>query len=189
MERIVVSNAWRVSQCNSTFNMKFASEVDMNKAFKAMENAIMGIDKEYYKDYLKEIWLQDLGDCCKGDKFDIMSALSCEAFSDYIPEMCKAVANAFPEIEFEGYAYYDDLQCYYVVDYNFSYKNGVLSFTRDFRDDECGYFCPECGCFVAYYGNDFDEETVVCDDCDETIKIADLVVRKPALSKFEYKIK
>ena len=189
MERINVSKEWRLAQCNSTFEMKFASEIDMRKAFKAMESAIMGIDKEYYEDYLKEIWLQDLSDCCECNKFEIVSALSYDAFADYIPEMCKAVAKAFPEIEFEGWACYDDLKCYLVDNLDFSYKDGVLHVTEEFKEDEGGYFCPKCGYFFSYCDDVLDDETIICGDCGEIIEDSDLEIGRPQISEFEYKIR
>ena len=171
MERINVSEAWRMHQCDTTFELRFAENVDMNKAFEAMKAAVEEIN---YENGYADIWLQDLGDCCDKDHFEILSKLWTEEFEMYIPAMCKAVAAAFPNVSFNGYACYDSLKCYCVDDYEFSFNGSCLHIEETFADDECGYFCPDCGYQVAFYNEEFDSDEIECDDCKETIKVADL---------------
>ena len=87
--------------------MEFSSEVDMHKAYEAMEAAVMSIVDEngYY-----DLWLQDLGDGCGNNRFVIeYSTLYSDEFTNYVPAMCKAVAEAFPSVSFEVSALYNDL--------------------------------------------------------------------------------
>lgn len=109
MERINVSEGFRFTHTNSHFEMKFAEKVDMRKAYEAMEAAVMAtVDKSGYY----ALWLQDLADCCESERFEIESTLRSWEFGEYVPAMCKAVAEAFPTVSFEAYANRDDLQCY-----------------------------------------------------------------------------
>ena len=126
MERINVSEAFRVCQSNCNFKMEFSTEIDMHKAYEAMRTAVMSIvDEDGYYD----LWLQDLADGCGNNRFVIeYSTLRSYEFNEYIPAMCKAVAEAIPDVNFEVYAYYDDLQCYWVDEFEASCSdqlNGV----------------------------------------------------------------
>ena len=139
MERINVSKAFRVCKTNCGFKMSFNSAVDMRKAYEAMESAVMSIVDEngYYA-----LWLQDLGDCCTADNFDFNSTLGWEEFMTYVPVMLKAVAETLPSAEFEASAWYDDLRCYCVDEFEASFKDHLLTITETFADDDHGYFCP-----------------------------------------------
>ncbi len=132
MERINVSEYFRFSESNCHFNMEFSSRVDMRKAYEAMEAAVMAIANEegYYK-----LWLQDLGDCCDADKFEIMSTLMIAEFADYVPAMCKAVAEAIPMVDFTANAWYNDLRCYCVDGFEISFKGRHLTMTETFEDE------------------------------------------------------
>lgn len=114
MERINVSEGFRFTHTNSHFEMKFSDKVDMRKAYEAMEAAVMAVVNEdgYYA-----LWLQDLADCCEAKSFSVESTLECMEFVEYIPAMCKAVAEAFPTVNFEAYAEYDDQRCYWMDDF------------------------------------------------------------------------
>ena len=189
MKRIEVSESWRMMQCNSTFKMQFDSKVDMEKAYAAMEAAVRAIDTDsYYKDYY-DLWLQDLKDCCEKDEFEIDSALNCMAFNEFIPAMCKAVAEALPLVHFSGNAYYNDLKCFWVDEFEFSYKDKRLSMKETFMDDDCGYFCPDCGCFVLFPDAVIDCDEIACDDCDEVHKITELKYVPPEVTETEYIVK
>ena len=185
-ERIVVSEAFRVCQTNCSFKMEFRSKVDMRKAYEAMETAVMAIADQhgYY-----QLWLQDLCDCCDAERFDINSTLYSFEFNEYVPAMCKAVAEALPTVGFEAYAYYDDLKCYWVDEFEVVYKDNLLSITESFADDDCGYFCPECGCQVGTVGMILESDEIICDDCEERIRVSDLKYVPPAVTKSEYPIK
>ena len=186
MERIIVSEAFRVGKTNSRFDLKFNEDVDLNKAYEAMEAAINEIAKgEFYKD----LWLQDLRDCCDKDAFSIYSTLECEGFANYIPAMCEAVAKAMPEVEFEGTACYDELKGYYIHDIEFSYYDGILTIEETVADEECGYFCPECGAFVAFYNEELTDDEIECEDCEETIRVSDLKKVEAYTSRREIRIK
>ena len=118
-------------QTNCGFKMKYNSTVDMRKVYEAMEAGVMStVDKEGYY----ELWLQDLADCCEDTSFKIDSTLYSEEFVHYVPAMCKAVAEAFPSVEFEASAWYDDLRCYWVDDFEVSYKGHLLSITETLGD-------------------------------------------------------
>ena len=186
MERINVSDEFRFAQTNCSFKMEFHSKVDMRKAYEAMEAAVMAVADQhgYY-----QLWLQDLSDCCDTERFDINSTLLSDEFNKYAPAMCKAVAEAFPEVDFEAYAYYDDLRCYWVDEFEVAYKNHQLTITETFMDDDNGYFCPECGYSVGTVGMIFDEDEITCDDCDEVTKVSDLKYVPPTVTKSEYFIK
>lgn len=183
MKRINVSEGFRIEQTNCHFKMEFSAKVDMRKAHEAMEAAVMAIAETdgYYP-----LWIQDLGDCCDNDCFDIDSTLECDEFNRYVPAMCKTVAEAFPATPFEAYAYYDDLRCYWVDEFEVSFKDHHLSITETFADDDCGYFCPECGSWVCSSGMVFEGDEIVCDNCDETIKISALKYVPPTVTVTEY---
>ena len=183
MERINVSEYFRFAETNCGFNMEFSSKVDMRKAYEAMEAAVMAIANEegYY-----ELWLQDLRDCCDADSFDFDSTLMCAEFADYIPAMCKAVAEAIPTVDFKADAWYNDLQCYCVDGFEISFKDRHLIMTETYEDDDCGYFCPECGSWVATVNAPLDEyEDWGCADCEEIIKISDLKFVPPTVTVTE----
>jgi hypothetical protein len=186
MERINVSEGFRVMKTNCHFKMEFSAKIDMRKAYEAMEAAVMAIaDTDGYY----PLWLQDLGDCCENDCFDIDSTLGCEEFYSYVPAMYKAVAEAFPSSEFEAYAWYDDLKCYCVDEFEGIFKGNRLVITETFADDDHGYFCPECGYQVATCGDiedRFESDEITCDDCDEVIKVSDLRYVPPTVTVTEY---
>lgn len=69
------------------------------------------------------------------------------------------------------------------------FKNNLLSITESFEDDDCGYFCPECGYQVGTPHEEFEDEEITCFDCDETIKVSDLVFVPATVTKTEYFIK
>ena len=185
MERINVSEGFRFMQANCNFKMEFNAKVDMRKAYEAMEAAVMAIaDTDGYY----PLWLQDLGDCCGNNCFDIESTLYSDEFNRYVPAMCKAVAEAFPGTAFEAYAYYYDLRCYWVDEFEATFKGNLLTITESFADDDCGYFCPDCGFWVGSCGMIFEGDEIVCDDCDETIKVSDLVYVPATVTKSEYAI-
>ena len=185
MERINVSEGFRFHQTNCNFKMEFNTKVDMRKAYEAMEAAVLSLNGDgYYK-----LWLQDLADCCDDNSFEIYSKLVSYEFNEYVPAMCKAVAEAMPTVDFEAYAYYDDLRCYWVDEFEVSFKDNLLTITERFEDDDCGYFCPECGYQVGTPHEEFEDEEITCDDCEETIKVSDLKYVPPVVTKSEYVIK
>ena len=186
MERIIVSEAFRCAKTNSRFDLKFNADVDLNKVYEVMEAAINEIAKgEGYKG----LWLQDLRDCCDKDGFSINSTLESDEFADYIPAMAESVAKAMPGVEFEGSAYYDELKGYYIDEFVFSYYDGMLTIEETVADDECGYFCPECGAFVAYYDEELIDDEIECEDCEETIRVCDLKKVEAYTSRKEIRIK
>ncbi len=117
MERIKVSEAFRYAQTNNRFEMRFGKTADMRAVYEAMEAAVESVKDEdgYYP-----LWLQDLGDCCEGDSFEMESSLLSGEFERYIPAVCLAVAKAFPSVPFSGAAKYDDLKCFYIQKYEFT---------------------------------------------------------------------
>jgi len=183
MERINVSEGFRVMKTNCHFKMEFSAKVDMRKAYEAMEAAVMAIaDTDGYY----PLWLQDLGDCRDNDCFDIDSTLYSDEFNRYVPAMYKAVAEEFPSSDFEAYAWYDDLKCYWVDEFEASFKDHHLTITETFADDDCGYFCPDCGCPIGSCDRVFDDDEIVCYDCDETIKVSSLKYVPPTVTVTEH---
>ncbi len=185
MERIIISEGFRVMKTNCHFKMEFSTKVDMRKAYESMEAAVKAIaDTDGYY----PLWLQDLSDCCDNDCFDIESTLYSEEFYRYVPAMYQAVAEVFPTTEFEAYARYDDQKCYWIDEFEASFKGNHLTITETFADDDCGYFCPECGSWIYPCGMVFKGDEIICDDCDETIKVSDLVYVPATVTKSEYTI-
>ena len=184
MERINVGEAFRVCKSNCNFKMEFNAKVDMRRAYEAMAAVVNEISDG--ADYSK-LWLQDLADGCSDDSFSIeYSTLSSTEFNEYIPAMCKAVTEAIPDASFEAYAYYDDLRCYWVDEFEVTYKDHQLTIIESSQDDDCGYFCPECGCSVGTDGMIFDGDEIICDDCEEHIMVSDLKYVPPTVIKSEF---
>ena len=61
-----------------------------------------------------------------------------------------------------------------MYDFDFSYNGKQLYIKSTFMDDEHGYFCPDCGCFIAGADEEFDSDEIECEDCEETFDVADL---------------
>lgn len=182
MERIIVSEGFRVEQTNTHFEMKFEESTDTNKALEAIKEVVYEI-KEANRYCYADLWIQDLGDSRMDNGFKIDSTLRCDEFSDYIPAMLKAVAKALPSASFKGIAYYDDLRCLYIDEYEFSYSNRKLNIKETFMDDNCGYFCPHCGCLVVFPDEEINSDEYECDDCEETFKVSDLKFVPPTVSE------
>lgn len=185
MKRIEVSEAFRVCKTNVRFEMTFDAKIDMHEVYKVMENTVLAIADEngYY-----QLWLQDLYDCCEDNKFDIGSTLVSNEYTLYVPAMLKAIAEAFPSVNFEAIAVYDDQRCFCVDEFTATYCNHHLSITERFDDDESGYFCPECGLWLAPSWTQFDADEVVCDDCEEIFVVSNLKYVPPFVEVHEYEI-
>jgi len=188
MERINVSESWRIHNCNTQFEMEFSSKVDMEMAYNAMEQAVFSLNKDYLRDY-RGLWLQDLHDCCDKSSFNILSALDSDAYEDYIPAMANAVAKAMPNCNFKVYALYDDQQCFWLDSFDFVYENGILIGEESQTDAEIGYVCPQCGCAMFDLDDTPSGDTMICDGCEEEIKVCDLKKVDPKIKEFFIKIK
>ena len=186
MERIVVSEWFRTSKTNCDFEVNFSAKIDLLKAYEEMAAAVKALD---FEDPYTALWLQDLGDSCEAGKIDYQSTLESETFVHYVPAMIKAIAKAFPEVSFEAHANYDDQRCYYVDDFKASYSNHHLIITEQFDSDDYGYFCPECGSWIAPSLDYFDDETVVCDGCEESFDVSNLKFVPPFVEVHEYEIR
>ncbi len=180
MNRITVSEGFRFEQTNAMFNMVFMENANTIKAFEAIKNAISDIN---YENGFAALWIQDLSDGRTENSFEIESILECDEFTQYIPAMLKAVAEVLPATSFKGSARYDSVKCFCVDEYEFSYSARKLHIKETFMDDDCGYFCPDCGYQVALPFEEFDSDEVECDDCEETIKLADLEYVPPMVNK------
>ena len=180
MERIKVSDNWRFLHTDSTFEMKFSAEADKSKALDAIRTAIKAID---YENGYSDLWLQDLEDCTLMNGFEIESTLWSDEFNRYIPAMCKAVAAALPGVPFSGSACHDSLKCNYIDSFEFSYDGAILHIKETFEDDDCGYFCPECGEWVANVYHEFESDEVECFDCEETVRVSDLKFVPPTVTE------
>lgn len=180
MNRIIVSEGFRFEQTNAMFNMAFMRNTDTKKAFEAIQNAISGIN---YENGFAALWIQDLSDGRTENSFEIESTLECAEFIQYIPAMLKAVAEALPAASFKGSARYDSVKCFCVDEYEFSYNARKLHIKETFMDDDCGYFCPDCGSWVAFPFEEFDSDEIECDECEETIKVSDLKYVPPMVNE------
>ena len=165
---------------NTEFKMSFKEKADTAKALEAFRQVISNID---YTDGNGALWIQSLSDNRTDKGFEIESDLWCDEFSQYIPAMIKAVAEVLPTSSFEGSANYNSLQCFCVDEYEFSLSNRKLHIKETFMDDNCGYFCPDCGCFVAYLDQTFDTEEIECEDCEKPYKVTDLKYVPPTLNE------
>ncbi len=186
MERIIVSEHFRMNKTNCDFEVNFSAKIDLLKAYEEMVAAVKALDRE---DPYTALWLQDLADSCQAGKIDYQSTLESDTFFHYIPAMIKAIANAFPEVSFEAHANYDDQRCLYVDDFKASFSNHHLTITEQFDDDNHGYFCPECGSWIAPSWAEFDEESIVCDGCEESIDVSNLKFVPPLVEVHEYEIR
>ena len=186
MERIIVSEYFRMNKTNCDFEVNFNAKIDLRKAYEEMVAAVKALDRE---DPYTALWLQDLADSCQAGKIDYQSTLESDTFFHYIPAMIKAIANAFPEVSFEAHANYDDQRCLYVDDFKASFSNHHLTITEQFDDDTHGYFCPECGSWIAPSWAEFDEESIVCDGCEESIDVSNLKFVPPLVEVHEYEIR
>lgn len=180
MNRITVSEGFRFEQTNAVFNMVFIENADTSKAFEAIRDAVSEIN---YENGFAALWIQDLCDGRTANSFGIESTLRCDEFIQYIPAMLKAVAEALPTASFKGSARYDSVKCFWVDEFEFSYSARKLHIKETFTDDNCGYFCPDCGYQVALPFEEFDSDEVECDDCEETIKVADLEYVPPMVNE------
>ena len=186
MERINVSAEWRAHKTDSFFEMKFADKENKSKALDAIRTAIKGIN---YENGYSDLWLQDLEDCTLENGFEIRSTLWSDEFNQYIPAMCKAVAVALSGSSFSGSACHDSLKCYYIDNFEYSFDGATLHIKERFEDDECGYFCPDCGSWIRPADCSFeDDEEIECDDCEEVFKVSDLNYIPAVVTHYEIKI-
>ena len=186
MERIIVSDQFRLDKTNCSFEVEFSEKIDMREVYKVMEAAVKALN---YEDPYTALWLQDLSDSCEAGKIDYESTLASEAFAFYVPAMVEALAKAFSEVSFEAHADYDDQRCFYVDDFKASFGNHHLTITEQFNSDDYGYFCPECGSWIAPSWETFDGETVSCDGCDESFDVSSLKFVPPFEEVHEYEIR
>ena len=180
MSKIEASEWFRMTHTDSTFKIEFDQVIDKNAAFIAIKNAVESIN---FENGYRDLWLQDLEECALENGFDIESTLWCDEFSRYIPAMCKAVAEVFPSVTFHGNACHDSVKCYCIYEFEYSYDGKDLHIKETIYDDEVGYFCPECGFRVAFADEILEEDEIVCEDCEETVKVADLEFVPPYVTE------
>ena len=175
MERINVSEFFRMCKTNTHFEMRFAEKTDTNKVLEIMKEVIISFNYDIpYLEAYAPLFIQDLGDCRTENSFVTDSTLRSGEYEEYIPRMLKAIAKALPSVSFEGHANFDDTSCYCILDFDFSYNGKQLYIKSTSMDDENGYFCPECGYMVAEADHVFASDEIECEDCEEIIKVADL---------------
>ena len=171
MGRIDVSAEWRMSKCDSTLTLEFANDVDKHivmQAIKSVTKTTEDASSRY------DLWIQDLEDCTLTNGFDIVSSIPYYEIDDYIPKMCKAIAEALPDTPFEGNFHYSDQQCFYVHDYEFSYDGKDLHLKSWVANNECGHFCPECEDLLIYADSIYEKDTITCETCEKEYKVTDL---------------
>ena len=81
MERIVVSEWFRISKTNCDFEVNFNAKIDLLKAYEEMAAAVKALD---FEDPYTALWLQDLNDSCEAGKIDYQSTLESETFVHFI---------------------------------------------------------------------------------------------------------
>lgn len=182
MKSNTYSKEINVFNYGTEIRMEFAEKVDIQIVAETMMEAVretIGKNGDYV-----DRWIQELDDCCKGIKEEIECELWSDEFTQIIPSMVKAVAEALPSVTFNGYAIRDDMKCFWIDTFDYSYDGNTLHIKETFMDDENGYFCPECGCFVAYPNEMFeDDEIIECYDCEEKFKATDLKYVAPIVTE------
>ena len=179
MKNTNTSKTWRFDCFDGSITFNFTESVDIRKAFDAMRGTVN-----------EESWLDELGNINSDtDTFD----MGCEMYG-ILPSECfisitKAIAETFPTVPFSGEAWFSSLMCYEVTEAEFSYDGKALRLTETEADETVGYMCPECGFQVAPYDASFEEDTVECDDCCETIKVSDLVFVAPVVNNYKFAIR
>ncbi len=172
------SKTWKFDFDNGVIRFEFAQSVDIRKAFEAMKATT---DDESWMDKLNGIE-------SNVDTFE----MDCEMYGDESSEgftsIVKAVAEVFSAVPFVGSLSFSSDYNYCDIDLEFSYSDKQLHVTETFAGDDNGYFCPECGFQVGPVGTVFEEDEITCDDCDEVIKISDLVFVPATVTKSEYVI-
>ena len=170
------SKTWSLNFRNSEFHIEFTESVDIREAFAAIPAD-------------NTAWMEHIADT-DNDTINVGCRFRSFGFVEFVPAFFKAVAETFPAVAFSGDAWMSDMSCYWEDSYEVSYNNGVISMTETFADDEHGYFCPECGSWVAPCHETFDEdEEIECEDCEEVIDAADLEFVPPTVTKHEIVIK
>lgn len=182
MKNNTYSKELNVFNYEAEIKMEFDEKVDMQIVSEAIAEAVretIGTNGDYV-----ELWIQELNDCCKGRKEEIDCRLWADEFAQIIPPMVKAVAKALPTVPFSGWATRDDLRCFCVDTFDYSYDGSKLHIKETFMDDDCGYFCPKCGTFVAYAHEELDaDELIECDDCEEKFRVSDLKYVAPTVTE------
>ncbi len=127
MERINVSESFRMCNTNTHFEMRFEGKADTKKALEAMLEVIdLNKYEEPYLPAFSPLFIQDLGDNCTDNGFDFDSSLRSYEYEDIIPAMLKAVAKALPEMPFKGYSCFGATNCYDIHEIEFSYNGKQL---------------------------------------------------------------
>ena len=177
MKKTNESKTWNINHYCGEITFKFSKSVDIRKAFEAMKAA----------DTESESWLDHIS-FNDTNTVEIEWRLEIAEFVEITPAICKAIAETFSSDAFEGHAYFDDLRCYCVDEYDYAYDGETLRIKETFADDEIGYFCPDCGFQVAFWDDEFDDTEIECGDCEETFKVFDLKYVPPIVNKYEIKI-
>ncbi len=178
MKKTNESKTWNIDHRFGEITFDFAKEVDIHKAFEAMKAAASE----------NAPWLDSLSDNENGT-IKIGYGFDSGVFPDAIPAICKAVAEIFTDNTFAGSAIFDDTRCLWIDQFDFTFDGKDLFITETFEDDECGYFCPECGCWIRPAHASFgDDEEIECDDCEETFKASELKYVPSVVTETTYSI-
>ncbi len=178
MKNTNTSKTWSFDCFDGYITFNFTESVDIRKAFDAMR----ATEKE-------ASWLDELSSVAPDTN---MIDMGCEMYG-VLPSECfisitRAIAETFPTVPFTGIALFSSFKCYYVISTEISYDGKTLCLTETEADETVGYMCPECGFQVAPYDASFEEDTMECDDCDEIIKVSDLVFVPPAVNNYKFAI-
>lgn len=163
MKKATESKTWSITLGNSEIEIRFDESVDIRKAFDAIPP-----EKATWMTYMRESDTKENTICvdCYFESF---------GFNEEVPALIKAIAETFPSIPSCGSAWYQDRRCYDNEYIDFAYSNGLLQMTEKVANDDNGYFCPDCGYWIAGADVIFNEdEGFECDDCEKTLKVSDL---------------
>ncbi len=178
MKKTNESKTWTLEHRFGEITFEFSKSVDIHEALSAMKAA----------NTEKDSWLDSLCDK-NADTIMIGWGFDSDVYPDALPAICKVVAETFSDTAFKGSAIFDDTRCLWIDQFDFTFDGKALFITETFEDDECGYFCPECGCWIRPAHASFgDDEEIECDDCEETFKASELKYVPSVVTETTYSI-
>lgn len=184
MERINATPEWRLTHVNVTVEMTLSTNCNLENVYSVIEHEA-NASKQMRQNALKKLFLQDLHGALSTSSdrtIKFQSALDFEIFCKLIPAAMKELASAFPQEDFTAHIIYDDLRCYLVNEYFFSFNHGTLTSHRILRDEDNGYFCPKCYDMIFTWdeSRNLPKDTKVSCDCGYHEYTLDELVYYPA---------
>ena len=167
------SKTWNFIFFNCEIHFEFAESVDIRKALETIPSE-------------KATWMSYLCDT-NTDTFNLDCRVKFGGYNEEFPALYKAVAEYFQSIDFTGDCSYSDTICYDERFVEIRYSKNTLHVTETIEDDECGYYCPDCGCWIAPAGDELAaDEELECEECGKVFKVSDLKFVPPYVCHDEY---